>query len=407
VRTSPPVPPHVATPGPHALSGVTIVELAYYVAAPLASTLLAEMGARVIKVEPLAGDPARRTGLQNAKFLVGKESIALDLKSAEGRAILHQLIGSADALVHSFRKGVPERLGHDYATAIALNPRLVYVYGGSYGSRGPWNMRPAFHSTPNALCGGGFAQAGLGNPPADDSYPDPGSGIATATALMLGLWARESTGRGQYVETSMISSAGYIHSDDLVLYEGRPPPRRPDRGQHGLHALYRLYPVGDDWLFVAAWRDDEWAALARTLDHPEWVDDTRFASSRARTEHDDDLVAAISEALTARAVDEWESRLVAADVAAVRVSDVPLETWFEREGLLIPEDHPVFGPFWRAPVKVELSASTPRLAPVCGLGEHSRAILEELGYEPEAIDTLVARGLVIDGGRVGSVEASR
>ncbi len=407
VRTSPPVPPDVPSPGPHALSGVTIVELAYYVAAPLASTLLAEMGARVIKVEPLAGDPARRTGLQNAKFLVGKESIALDLKSEEGRAILQQLIGGADALLHSFRRGVPERLGHDYETAIALNPRLVYVYGGSYGSRGPWNMRPAFHSTPNALCGGGFAQAGLGNPPADDSYPDPGSGIATATALMLGLWARERTGRGQYLETSMISSAGFIHSDDLVLYEGRPPSRRPDKGQHGLHALYRLYPVGDDWVFVAAWRDDEWGALAGALDHPEWVDDPRFADAAARTAHDGDLIAAITDALTARAVDEWVARFDAADVAAVRVSDVPLETWFEREERLLPEDHPVFGPFWRAPVKIELSGSTPRLAPVCGLGEHSRAILEELGYEPDAIDTLVARGLVIDGSDVSSVEASR
>jgi crotonobetainyl-CoA:carnitine CoA-transferase CaiB-like acyl-CoA transferase len=389
------------------LSGVTIVELAYYVAAPLASTLLAEMGARVIKVEPLAGDPARRTGLQNAKFLVGKESIALDLKSEEGRGILQQLIGGGDALLHSFRRGVPERLGHDFDTALAINPRLVYVYGGSYGSRGPWNMRPAFHSTPNALCGGGFAQAGIGNPPADDSYPDPGSGIATATALLLGLWARESTGRGQYVETSMISSAGYIHSDDLVLYDGRPPSRRPDKGQHGLHALYRLYPVGDDWLFLAAWRDDEWAATVRVLDHMEWLDDARFANAVARAEHDDELVSAITDALAASTVDDWESRFIAADVAAVRVSDVPLETWFEREGRLLPEDHPVFGPFWRAPVKVDLSDSTPRLAPVCGLGEHSRAILEELGYETDAIDTLVARGLVIDGSTDAPVEAHR
>jgi crotonobetainyl-CoA:carnitine CoA-transferase CaiB-like acyl-CoA transferase len=399
-RTSPPVPPATPSPGPHALSGVTIVELAYYVAAPLASTLLAEMGARVIKVEPLAGDPSRRTGLQNAKFLVGKESIALDLKSSEGQAILHQLIGNADALLHSFRRGVPERLGHDYDTALSLNPRLVYVYGGSYGSRGPWNMRPAFHSTPNALCGGGFAQAGLGNPPADDSYPDPGSGLATATALMLGLWARVHTGRGQYVETSMISSAGYVHSDDLVLYDGRPPSRRPDKGQHGLHALYRLYECSDGWLFVAAWRDNEWAALARTLGHPEWLDDARFMSASARTAHDAELVAAISDALIAHDVDEWEALLVAADVAAVRVSDVPLETWFEREGLLLPEDHPVFGPFWRAPVKIEMSENPPRLAPVCGLGEHSRAILEELGYDRDAIEVFRSQ-LLADPALVG------
>jgi crotonobetainyl-CoA:carnitine CoA-transferase CaiB-like acyl-CoA transferase len=205
----------------------------------------------------------------------------------------------------------------------------------------------------------------------------------------------------------MISSAGFIHSDDLVLYEGRPPSRRPDQGQHGLHALYRLYPVGDDWMFVAAWRDDEWDALARALEHPEWVDDARFADAAARTTHDDALVTAITDALSARTVDDWVARLEAEDVAAVRVSDVPLETWFEREERLLPEDHPVFGPFWRAPVKVELSESTPRLAPVCGLGEHSRGILAELGYEADAIDALVERGLVIDGSDVASVEASR
>ena len=405
-RRSPPL-DDVPVPGPHALSGVTVVELAYYVAAPHASTLLGEMGARVIKVEPLAGDPARRTGLQNAKFLVGKESIALDLKSEEGRAILQQLIARSDALLHSFRRGVPERLGHDFDTALTINPRLVYVYGGSYGSRGPWNMRPAFHSTPNALCGGGFAQSGVGNPPVDDSYADPGSGIATATALMLGLWARDRTGRGQYVETSMISTAGYIHSDDLVLFDGRPPPRRPDSGQHGLHALYRLYEGADGWLFVAAWRSAEFAALARALGHPEWLDDERFSSAAARAEHDAELVAAIGDPLRQGSTADWEARLAAADVAAARVSDVPLEQWFEQEGRLLPEDHPVFGPFWRAPVKVEMSANPPRLDPVCGLGQHSRVILEELGYGGDVIDDLVARGLVIDGSTVASVEVSR
>jgi crotonobetainyl-CoA:carnitine CoA-transferase CaiB-like acyl-CoA transferase len=406
VRPSPPL-VDVPASGPHALSGVTVVELAYYVAAPLATTLLGEMGARVIKVEPLDGDPARRTGLQNAKFLVGKESIALDLKSDEGRAVLQQLVARSDALLHSFRRGVPERLGYDFGTARAINPRLVYVYGGSYGSRGPWSMRPAFHSTPNALCGGGFAQAGDGNPPVDDSYPDPGSGIATATAILLGLWARESTGRGQYVETSMISTAGYIHSDDLVFYDGRPAPRRPDSGQHGLHARYRLYEVADGWLFLAAWRDSEFEALARALGHPEWLDDEQFSSAEARAIHDADLVSAIGDELRHGTTAEWEARMAATGVAAAPVSDVPLEQWFEQEGRLLPEDHPVFGPFWRAPVKVEMSDHSPRLDPVCGLGEHSRAILEELGYDDDAIGDLVARGVVVDGSAVASVEASR
>jgi crotonobetainyl-CoA:carnitine CoA-transferase CaiB-like acyl-CoA transferase len=365
------------------------------------------MGARVIKVEPIAGDPSRRTGLQNAKFLVGKESIALDLKDPEGAAILHELIAGADVLLHSFRKGVPERLGYDASTALALNPRLVYVYGGSYGSRGPWNMRPAFHSTPNALCGGGFAQAGEGNAPVDDSYPDPGSGIGTATGIMLGLWARELTGRGQYVETSMISSAGYIHSGDLVLYDGMPARRLPDHGQHGLHALYRLYPCRTGWVFVAAWRDEEWRAFASALGHDEWVDDPRFASLAERVANDDALVGLVGDVLRRDDASTWDERGRAADVAVVAVSEVPLEQWFEREGLLIPEDHEVFGPFWRAPVKVHLSATTPRLERVAGLGEHTRAILTELGRDPDQIDRLVAGGVVVDGARPSPVDAAR
>src|SRR5262249_5441972 len=154
--------------------------------------------------------------------------------------------------------------------------------------------------------------------------------------ILLGLWGRERTGRGQYVETSMISTAGYIHSDDLVLYDGRPAPRRPDSGQYGLHALYRLYQAADGWLFLAAWRDPEFAAVAGALGHPEWLDDEWFSSAEARAVHDAELVAAIGDELRRGSTADWEARLVAADVAAVRVSDVPLEQWFEREGRLLP-----------------------------------------------------------------------
>jgi crotonobetainyl-CoA:carnitine CoA-transferase CaiB-like acyl-CoA transferase len=386
---------------------VTVVELAYYVAGPLSTVLLGELGARVIKVEPLDGDPSRRTGMQNAKFLVGKESIAVDLKSQDGRRILHQLIGRADALLHSFRPGVPERLGFGWPEAQRLNPRLVYLYGASYGSRGPQNRRTAFHSTPNALAGGGILQAGRGNPPVDDSYPDPGSGLAAATALLLGLWARQVTGRGQYLETTMLASAGYILSNDLVRYEGAPPMSLPDRGQHGLHALYRLYPCLTGWLFVAAGREGEWAALAAALGHEEWVADPRFATAASRRANDGELARLIGDVLAGRVAAAWDEILTAAGVAGAACADLAVDRWFEGHDLLVAEDHPVFGPFWRAPPKVRLSGSPPRIVPPCALGEHTRPVLHELGYPEEAVDDLLRRGVAVEWRRPAGRLATR
>jgi crotonobetainyl-CoA:carnitine CoA-transferase CaiB-like acyl-CoA transferase len=136
------------------LEGVTVIELAYYLAAPMGATLLAELGARVIKIEPPGGDPWRRVGAQFAQYVKGKESLALDLKTNDGQKVLRDLVKKADVFLHNFRPGVPERLGVDYPSLSALNPDLIYVYASLYGSKGPEAHRAGFHSTPNALTGG-------------------------------------------------------------------------------------------------------------------------------------------------------------------------------------------------------------------------------------------------------------
>ena len=231
------------------LAGVTIVEVAYFLAGPLGSTLLAEMGARVIKVEPIEGDPFRRVGLEFAHLQHGKESVALDLKSEQGRSVLHALVKKADVFFHNFRPGAMERLGCDYASIRDVNPAMVYVNASSYGSAGPEANRAAFHSTPNALSGGGILQAGDDNPPVDDSYADPCAGIAVASAIMIGLAVARRFGIGQYLETTMLCSAGFVHSNNLVAYDGAPARLAVDGGQHGLHALYRLYPCSEGMAF--------------------------------------------------------------------------------------------------------------------------------------------------------------
>jgi crotonobetainyl-CoA:carnitine CoA-transferase CaiB-like acyl-CoA transferase len=162
-----------AAPQPGVLAGVTVVEFATWIATPFAASLLVDLGARVIKVEPLAGDPMRSTGPALAlKMMQGKESLCLDLKAPEAKEVVHRLVARADAMLHSYRPGVPERLGLDFDTLRAINPRLVHLYNGSYGSRGPKAFAAAFHVTGGAVAGGCFAQAGEGVPPPPDQPLD-------------------------------------------------------------------------------------------------------------------------------------------------------------------------------------------------------------------------------------------
>ncbi|HWL42711.1 MAG TPA: CoA transferase [Ilumatobacter sp.] len=360
------------------LRGVTIVEVAYFIAGPMATTLLAELGARVIKVEPLDGDPFRRTGLQSAKFVQGKESVTLDLKAPPGAEALRRLISAADVVVHSFRSGPARKLGLDADTVLAHNPRAVHLYAASYGSRGPQRDRAAFHSTPNALSGGGIKQAGDGNPPVNDSYADPGSALGAATAILLGLWARHTTGRGQALETTMLTSTGYIHSADLVAVDGRIDHAVADADQRGLDPWYRLYRAADGWVFVAAVTAAERSRIGQALGATE----------------------SLGEAVGSRPVAEVVKLLGSAGVGVAPVAAETFDRWLEREGYLIEAGHPFYGDYWRVPPKVQMSGSEPVLGPACAVGEHSLAILAEFGFAAPEIAELVA-GQVTSDGRPG------
>jgi crotonobetainyl-CoA:carnitine CoA-transferase CaiB-like acyl-CoA transferase len=377
------------------LEGVTILEAAYFLAGPLGSALLAELGARVIKLEPLKGDPFRATSTEFAQISHGKESLAVDLKHPAARDVLERLIRKSDVLLHSFRPGVPQRLGLDHATVHALNPSIVYLYGGSYGSRGPQSQRPAFHSTPNALCGAGVIQSGTGNPPVDDSYPDTCAGLGVAVALAIGLYARDTSGVGPTMETTMITSTGYVHSDMIVQFPGRPDPSVPDGGQHGLHALYRLYPCAAGWIFLAAVQDKEWQALAARLDHPEWCDDPRFATHEARIDHDDELVAVLSDVFTTRDANDWEESFLGSGIAVARADAQTFEEFLVANTPHRPMTHPDFGDYWRRPPVIRIDGcetAAPDTAP--RVGEHTTLLLAELGFTPEECTALEEAGVV-------------
>jgi crotonobetainyl-CoA:carnitine CoA-transferase CaiB-like acyl-CoA transferase len=377
-----------------------VVEVAYFYAAPYGVTLLAELGARVIKVEPPTGDPNRRNWASvYTKTTPGKESVVLDLKTPEGLKVLHQLIEKADFFLHNFRPGVTERLKIDYATLSALNPRLIYMYGSLYGSQGPEKHRPGFHSTPNALAGGGIIESGEGNPPRDRTFPDPTGALGVATAALLGLQARERTGRGQYVETTMLASMGYAMGRWCLLYEGKEDPIA-DQGQHGYHALHRLYRAGGGtWLYVECPREGRWAALARALDLGHLLADPRFADKATRRENDAALAALLEERLQARPADQWEDILLAAGVPAVR-ADGPRHQEFmfydphvlENE-IAIEVEMPGQAPLWRNGAALQFSEMPTRIGGLSPLGGCTAAILHELGYSEAEIADLDRRGV--------------
>jgi crotonobetainyl-CoA:carnitine CoA-transferase CaiB-like acyl-CoA transferase len=375
------------------LAGLVVLEVAYFLAAPLATTILAELGARVIKVEPPRGDPWRRTGTEVAHILHGKESIEVDLKDPRGLALVHRLVARADALIQSFRPGVADRLGLGYDECRRINPRLVYALSTGYGSQGPLAKQPAFHSTPNAWSGGGILQGGAGNAPVDCSYPDPASGLVNATAVLLALYARERTGTGQYLETSMLLSGAHVLSN-WYTPAGIDAFRPQDAGQHGMAAHYRLYECRSGWVFASLLTPRDWNEFSRVVGRPEWTveDDLsgdRFAARTAAVE------SAVEHHLRQRDADDWV-RDAAGRVPLVRADATTLERYLEDRGLLTPASHPDFGDYWKLPGKFIVDGRRPEPGDAPRVGEHTVRIARELGLPDDEIETLLAAHVLGD-----------
>lgn len=367
-------------------------------AGPYCAMLLADMGARVIKVEPPRGDSTRamaggRDGESAAYNAVnrGKRGIVLDLTREDAREAVRRLIDTADVLVENFRPGVMAKLGLDYATLSARHPRLVYASISGFGQTGPWAPKGGFDLVAQGVSGIMSVTGEPGRPPAKAGIPvtDLGAGLFALSGILAALFARERTGRGQHIDTAL-ADAGLALSvwETTDYFAGRGVPG-PLGSAHRLAAPYQAVRCADGYVTIGAANQRNFEKVCDVLGHPAWASDPRFATDTDRVAHRDALTDAI-EAVTGTApCADWLERLEAAGVPCGPILDyaaaVETPQAVARE-MVVAMDHPALGRVKTIGTPIKMSA-TPldptRRAPL--LGEHTAEVLGALGYDAAAI----------------------
>jgi crotonobetainyl-CoA:carnitine CoA-transferase CaiB-like acyl-CoA transferase len=373
------------------LDGVRVVDLTSYIAGSYAAMMLADLGAEVVKVEALEGDNFRELpGFYG--WNRGKRSLAVNVKTPEGRTIVEQLARRSDVMMENMRPGVADRLGVGYARLREVNPRLIYSSVTGFGTTGPYVDRPAFDPLLQAMSGLMTIQGFTGPPQyVRVAITDYYTAALSAQAILAALFVRERTGRGQRVETSLLHAAMALNSGAMIEYEGKPTLARDN-------PTYRLYQAGDgEWFFLACGNQSFWVKLCRALEMEELAADPRFGSWLLRLDNREELLPILESKFRAKPRSHWLQVLAAHDIPAGAVQ--PLAEFMKDPAVLHHDlvheyDHPEAGRLrlMGQPLVFHDTARDPGPPPT--LGQHTDDVLGELGYDPGAIADLRARGIV-------------
>ncbi len=316
------------------LANVKVVEVGQNLAGPVASQILGDLGAQVIKVEkPGGGDDARSwgppfvdgTSLTFHSVNRGKRSVVLDLADPTGLAALRRLVDEADVFVHNLRPGAAEALGLTADALCASNSRLIYCSVGAFGHRGPFARKPAYEILVQAFAGLMSVTGEADGPPVrmGTSVIDYGTGIWTALATLAALLQREQTGRGCVVETSLFETGLFWLARQFAEVKvGGNVPQRHATGSPRLVG-FQAFETKDGPLVVAAGNDRLFAKLGETLGHPEWSREARFATTADRLKHREYLVTEMQRVFLANTKQHWSDRLEAAGVPCAPILTIP------------------------------------------------------------------------------------
>ena len=376
-----------------ALAGIRVIDVTQAMAAPFCTLNLADLGADVIKVEPPGGEDMRRGAAGKnghaGTFLAmnrDKRGITVDLKRPEGVEIIRRLVRTADVFVQNYRPGVAGRLGVAWEDLQAINPRLIYCSISGFGMTGPYAPRGGYDLIAQGMSGIMSVTGDEDGAPAKAGLPvcDLSAGLFGAYGILAALEARERTGRGQLVDTSLLEAAVALTVWEATEYwvTGKAP--RALGSAHRLAAPYQALRASDGWFTVGANNDKLFEAFCRALERTDLLDDPRFAGARERMRHRDALIPLIEKTTSQAPRAHWLARLDAAGVPAGAINNYP-EALSDPQTLaremVVDLVHPGAGPVKSLGVPVKLSdtpGAVDRPAPL--LGQDNAAILSELGY---------------------------
>lgn len=389
-----------APPGPAApLAGVLAVDLGQYIAGPGAAMALAELGASVVKIEPLAGDQARHIGRYGESMVGaynrGKRSIAVDLKSEAGREVAMRLVARADVVIQNLRPGVADKLGLGPRAVRGRYPRIVYLSISGFGSRGPSRDRPGYDIAAQAESGLMSVTGEPGRPPQKVGVPivDAAAAHVGAQAVLAALYGRERSGVGATIETSLFEVAVHLQASTWADYlGGAPEPTRIGDGQPHNAPAAEVVPTRDGHIVLSAYADEHWLRLCRVLGREELARDARFCTNEQRVANRGALRAVLRECLSGRSSEDCVALLSRHQIVAGAVRSyrqVLQSADFAASGLLVEAAgtggarHRVVG----IPYRID---DSPRPSPAAApaRGADSDALLAEVGFSAENIADL-------------------
>lgn len=393
------------------LSGIKVLELAQIMAGPTCGMMLADLGADVIKVEKLPhGDDSRiYTGASKkalpAPFVMlnrNKRGMAINLKHPAGAAVMQRMAKQSDVFLENFRKGTMDKFGLGWDALSAENKRLIYCSISGYGRTGPYADKGGFDLIAQAYSGLLSVTGEKGGAPVKpgNSVADINSGILAVVGVLAALLHRANTGKGQFVETSLIEASLQQMYWFAAMYFQTGESLGASGSAHPLAAPYQAFPTRDSWLVIGGANQANWERIADLLGHPEWKTDARYATNADRKENEAELAEEIARELRAHTTEEWIKKFDAVGIPAGPVNNIEQALNHPQtiaRDMVVEVEHPIAGTGRSLNLPIKLSDSPAQInRPAPLLGENTREILREYGFLDGEVDDLLNQGVVAE-----------